>query len=114
MDDIKKQIGRQIKLFRTNLGLTQEELAKKLGLNSKTIIANYESGYSTPNDEIKLKMIEIFNCSLEDLFGVNTQIELNPVEIAASTKDHIDLSEVSDRDKEIIMNIINTSKKEND
>lgn len=113
MDDIKKQIGKQIKLFRTNLRLTQEELAKKLGLNSKTIIANYESGYSTPNDEIKLKMIEIFNCSLEDLFGVSSHNEVTPLEIAASTKNHVDLSEISDRDKEIIMNIINTSKKDN-
>ena len=69
MEDKKNILSIRIKELRTELGLTQEELAKKLGLNNKSSIANYESGYSIPSDEIKKKMCEIFNCTMDYLMG---------------------------------------------
>lgn len=69
MEDKKNILSIRIKELRTELGLTQEELAKKLGLNNKSSIANYESGYSIPSDEIKKKMCEIFECSMDYLMG---------------------------------------------
>ena len=60
-------IGNRIKFLREDLGLKQKDLALKLGLKGETAIANYEAGYSIPKDEIKLKMCEIFNCSLDYL-----------------------------------------------
>lgn len=66
MED-KINIGKRIKKLREETGYTQKDLAIKLGLNSETAIANYESGYSSPKDEIKLKLCEIFNCSLDYL-----------------------------------------------
>lgn len=57
----------RIKELRKEKCLTQEELAKMLGLSAKSNIANYESGANAPSDEIKLKMCEIFNCSLDYL-----------------------------------------------
>lgn len=62
-----KQIGIRIKKLREELKLTQNELALKLGLNSETAIANYETGYSIPKDEIKIKMCKLFNCTLDYL-----------------------------------------------
>lgn len=59
----------RIKQMRLANGWTQKDLAKKLGLKNDTAIANYEAGYSTPKDEIKLKMCEIFNCSMDYLMG---------------------------------------------
>ena len=56
--------------MRKSCNLTQEELAKKLGLNNKSSIANYESSYSIPSDDIKLKMCEVFNCSMDYLMGI--------------------------------------------
>ena len=69
MEDKKNILSIRIKELRTELGLTQEELAKKLGLNNKSSIANYESGYSIPSDEIKKKMCETFNCTMDYLMG---------------------------------------------
>lgn len=69
MENKKSILSIRIKELRNELNLTQEELAKKLGLNNKSSIANYESGYSVPSDEIKLKMCEIFNCSMDYLMG---------------------------------------------
>ncbi len=59
----------RIKELRKEKNLTQEELAKLLGLNAKSSIANYESGANSPSDEIKNKMCEIFNCTMDYLMG---------------------------------------------
>lgn len=67
METDKNNIGNRIKMLRKELDLTQEELALKLGLKGKSSIANYEKGNIVPSDEVKLKMCEIFNCSLDYL-----------------------------------------------
>lgn len=69
MNQEKSILSIRINQMRKENDLTQEELAKKLGLNNKSSIANYESGYSIPSDEIKIKMCEIFNCSMDYLMG---------------------------------------------
>lgn len=66
MDNI---LGKRIELERNRLGLNQIELAKRLNLSSSASISQYESGERTPSDDIKLKMTEIFNCSLDYLMG---------------------------------------------
>ena len=64
----KNNIGNRIKFLRESEGYTQKELATKLGLSGETSVANYESGYSIPKDDMKLKLWEIFNCSLDYFF----------------------------------------------
>lgn len=64
-----KLIGFRIKKMRLNNNWTQKDLAKKLGLKNDTAIANYEAGYSVPKDEIKLKMCELFDCTMDYLMG---------------------------------------------
>lgn len=67
-NNIKIKIGTRIKSLRNELGLTQEQLANKLAtVKGKSSIANYENGSNLPSDEVKLKMCEIFNCSLDYL-----------------------------------------------
>ncbi len=66
--DFKKQIGARIRQLRTELNLTQEQLANKLkSVKGKSSIANYENGSNLPSDEVKLQMCNIFNCSLDYL-----------------------------------------------
>ena len=69
MENKKSILSVRIKELRNEMNLTQEDLAKKLGLNNKSSIANYESGYSVPSDEIKSKMCEIFGCTMDYLMG---------------------------------------------
>lgn len=69
MENNKNILSIRIKNLRTELGLTQEELAFKLGLKGKSSIANYESDKITPSDEVKLKMCKIFDCSMDYLMG---------------------------------------------
>lgn len=65
----KNILGKRIEKLRTELGLNQIELAKKLDLSSSASISQYESGDRIPSDDIKLKMSNIFNCSLDYLMG---------------------------------------------
>ena len=62
-------LGKRIEIERNRLGINQTELAKRLNLSSSASISQYESGERTPSDDIKLKMSEIFNCSLDYLMG---------------------------------------------
>jgi len=69
MNQNKPIIAERIKNLRKEKGLTQEQLAQILGLNAKSSIANYESGANSPSDDIKNKMCEIFNCTMDYLIG---------------------------------------------
>ena len=48
------------------MGLTQEELAEKL-FGKKSLISNYENGYSTPDIITLCRLAEIFEVSLDEL-----------------------------------------------
>lgn len=99
----------KLKDLRIKNNLTQSDIAKILGVSSRAI-GLYENGERDIPTEYLIKLSKYFNCSTDYILGISEE----SIEIAASTKDHIDLSEVSDRDKEIIMNIISTSKKDID
>lgn len=62
-------LGDRIKKERENLNLTREELAKKIGV-SYSAIAMYEQGNREPNNELTIKMCELFNCTMDYLIGL--------------------------------------------
>lgn len=59
-------LSNRLKELRKENKLTQSDLGKILGVG-KTTISMYENGNSTPNDEIKLKIAEYFDVSLDYL-----------------------------------------------
>ncbi|MCL2847088.1 MAG: helix-turn-helix domain-containing protein [Firmicutes bacterium] len=62
-------IGQKIRELRTERGLTQEMLAKGLGLPRVTL-KNYETGYrQVPNDLIP-KIAKFFGVTTDYLFGL--------------------------------------------
>lgn len=69
MENMENILGKRVALERAKLGLSQIELAKKLHFSSSATISQYESGDRIPGDDIKLKMCELFNCSLDYLVG---------------------------------------------
>lgn len=60
-------IGSRIKESRIQLGLTQEELAEKIGV-TKGAIANYENEVSTPKIELMYKLFEALHCDANYLY----------------------------------------------
>ncbi len=90
-------IGKKLKKLREELNLTQEELGKLLGL-SKATIAQYENDRRQPDLKTLKKICEFFGVSA-DYF-----LELQDTEVAF----HLvkDISELSDEDREKIINLI--------
>ena len=59
----------RIKELRKSADMTQEEFGQMLGV-VKSTVSLYESGKSTPNDEIKKKICNYFKVSLDYLLGL--------------------------------------------
>ena len=92
--------GARIKQLREEIGLTQIELADKLKI-SNSAIGMYETDKREPSDELKIKMSELFNVSIDYLLGKTDirnsgkQIDdvLNEAMIGMSAKEYDSLSE---------------------
>ncbi len=57
----------KIKVYRAIFDLTQEELAKKLGVTRQTIIAIEKDKYN-PSLDLAFKMARIFGVKIEEIF----------------------------------------------
>ncbi len=82
-------IGKQIKKYRTEKGLTQEQLGELVGVTTQAV-SKWERG-STPDAELLPALADVLNVSVDALFGrqeqslsasISKQICLSPVEQA--------------------------------
>lgn len=107
-----ESVGERLKRIRKENNYTQEELAQKLGLEPPAV-SKYETDRVQIPQEYIIKICDIFNISCDYLLGrTNIQNAIDePIAIAASTKNGIDLSEIDDEeDRKTILNIFNTYK----
>lgn len=63
---MKTKIAENIKFYRKQLGLTQDQLAAHFHAK-KSLISNYENGYSTPDIYTLCKLASIFEITLDEL-----------------------------------------------
>ncbi len=61
-----------VKLVRKEQGITQEELADKVGVTRQTIIA-IEGGNYTPSVLLAIKIAEALNRPVEHVFGISNK-----------------------------------------
>lgn len=106
--------GEKIKYLRKQMRLTQTELAYKVGLQFGTISKYEKDSISIPAENLS-KIADVLNTSTDYLLGrIDTPNTINePIAIAASAKDGIDLSEIDEEDKKTIINIYNMIKNKN-
>lgn len=91
-------IGQRIKQLRVEHNLTQEEFGKLFGI-VKSTISMYENDKSIPDDDMKKKIAEKFDVSLDWLMGVSDI--RNPADkIADSLSDDPELAEFWDELRE--------------
>lgn len=99
------QIGDRIKKLRTEAGMTQEELASKINVG-KSSISMYENNKIRPDDDLKQKLCDIFNVTLDYLMG--RSILKTPEERIAF---HLEDDELDPDDVALIQNLIESLKK---
>ena len=61
----KKEFRDRLRTIMNRKGITQEELANRLG-TTQTVISRYINGITVPNYVIVEKIAEILNCSTDD------------------------------------------------
>lgn len=68
--------GKKLKKSRNELGITQKQLAEKIGIK-RTTVAGYESEGKMPPYNTLIKIAQTLNCSLDYLLGYREKTSLD-------------------------------------
>lgn len=96
-------MGNKIKNLREKAGMSQTELAEKLGL-SKSVISAYEKGVRNPSYKVLPLLAETFNVS-QLYFFEKGEWQNQPITI--------DISDLNPDQQRIIMSLVNEFKESN-
>ena len=64
----------KLKEFRKEMKISQQELAQLVGVRRENIV-HLENNRYNPSLEMALKIAEIFDCHVEELFQLNKEVE---------------------------------------
>ena len=78
-EEIKMELGKKIKQLRFKAGLTQEQLAEKLGIGAQSV-SKWENAVSMPDITALPLLAEIFGVSIDELFDLTNEQRLNRIE----------------------------------
>lgn len=92
--------GEKLKLLRKRSGLSQEQLAQRLGV-TKGMVSSYETSMRMPSYPVLLKIAQLFHVSTDILLGLETD-------------ERIDLSGLTEKQKAIVCDIITQFREGND
>lgn len=91
--------GDKLKMLRTEAGMTQTELAKRLSI-TKSVVSYYELQERTPSPDVLIQLADIFHVTTDYLLGIDH-------------KKMIDVSDLSDEDMHFLLITIETLRKKN-
>lgn len=91
--------GNVLKELRMNAGMTQTELAKRLGI-TKSVVSYYELQERTPSPDVLIRLAGIFRVTTDYLLGIDH-------------KKMIDVSDLTDEDMKFLLITIETLRKKN-
>lgn len=84
--------GELLKSLRLSAGLTQKQLAKKLGI-SKNAVSYYEKSLRCPSTDILIKIAKVFHVSTDFLLGLDHE------------KQTFDLGMLTDRERDFLRSV---------
>ena len=73
------ELGKKIRQLRFKAGLTQEQLAEKLGIGPQSV-SKWENAAAMPDITLLPVLAETFGVSIDDLFDLTTEQRLNRIE----------------------------------
>lgn len=114
--DINKEIGMRIKKLREEKGKYQKEIADEITKNgtvlSESQLGLYELGLRKTPNNVVIALSKYFNVTTDYLLTGRETIN-EPIEIAASMKNGLDISDMGENDKKVIMDLYNLLKSKN-
>lgn len=90
--------GQRLKELRKTNGLTQQQLADKLGI-TKSVVSYYELSERCPSPEIIIKLADIFHTTTDCLLGVSEKINT------------VDISDLTNEEQQLVYMLIETLRK---
>lgn len=91
--------GKKLKQLRTDVGMTQAELASRLNVTN-SVVSYYELHERTPSPEVLIKLSAIFHVTTDYLLDINHDKLL-------------DVSDLSDDDMKFLLLTVETLRKKN-
>lgn len=82
-------IGNKIRTIRERRGITQEELARRLGV-TPSAVGNYERDVSHPKEEILYRLFTALSCEPNEIFADYYNSELTPSQIHLARYEALD------------------------
>ena len=93
--------GTKLKELRLQAGMTQKDLATKIGV-TKSVVSYYELSERSPSPEILIKLANIFHVSADYLLGLDTK-----------SKPMLDISGLDEEDISLLRHVADTLRKKN-
>lgn len=91
--------GEKLKSLRTEAGMTQADLAKRLSI-TESVVSYYELQERTPSPDVLIQLADIFHVTTDYLLGIDH-------------RKMIDISDLSDEDMRFLLITIETLRKKN-
>ncbi len=104
MENVSNQLGARIRQYRKKMGLTQEALAFKSGMNV-SFLGDIERGIKKPSIESMEKLLKALNVTFQDFFDFETTIKPFK-DCTALEKLNLELQGRSENEVGMIYNVI--------
>ncbi|MCQ2436207.1 MAG: helix-turn-helix domain-containing protein [Clostridia bacterium] len=100
---MKNSLNENIKILRTQIGMSQVDLAKALHV-SKQCVSNWENDNIQPSVEMLIKMADFFHVSIDYILGRNATQSIDASSLTDEQYTHVrmivkDFSILNDKDK---------------
>lgn len=90
------ELCERIALFRNNLGITQAELGKSLGV-TRSAVNSWEMGLSIPQLKYVIEMARIFGTTIDGM-------------VTSSERVTIDITDLDTKERQVIFNMVDCLK----
>lgn len=86
---MEETLGKRIVQNRKQLGMTQDQLAERLGVTAQAV-SKWENDQSCPDITMLPRLAEIFHCSTDALLGIEPPPVVHPAEVLEPDEDNPD------------------------